>query len=229
MPGRERLQLAVLLILGVSPYLLNGWYNPILATHQWAFWVVEIVTWIVLPSSLLFSGFRRRLFTPDDIGLSGTIRGRKLPLLIPPLAILITIALYFLDRWAVAFGKSEWPSNPLANGFSYLAMLPPPGPATRLLRLAALVHLSVTAGVVEEIYYRGVFMRLFGDGIAAGCAFVVISAIVFASVHWEGGVIVLFEALVWGVASAMVYRLVRNLWPLIVAHVVVDLLWLMGY
>jgi len=84
----------------------------------------------------------------------------------------------------------------------------------------------LTAGFVEEIYYRGMMSRLFPDGWRGTLLYVPVSSLVFASVHWDGGVWTMFEALTFGLAAGAIFRATRNLWPLIVAHAVIDYGWI---
>ena len=44
--------------------------------------------------------------------------------------------------------------------------------------------------------------------------------------HWEGGAHTMFEAAIFGLLASITFRLTRNLWPLIIAHIVIDFLWL---
>ena len=45
----------------------------------------------------------------------------------------------------------------------------------------------------------------------------------FALMHWENGPAELAATFVYGVVSALLYRGLGNLWPLVVGHAVVDL------
>jgi membrane protease YdiL (CAAX protease family) len=224
---RKRLILLGLVLVGVLPFEINGWYNPRLAATPRLFWLVEFGTWIVLPAVLLLIGLRSRLFTLSDLGLGARIRGGPNPILLGFLLVAIPLGLYWLDQWAVATAARTWPHNFWAVGFRYSDMVPPAGPDTGWWRLLAIVHLSVTAGVVEEVLYRGMLSRVFPDTAAGTAAFVAVSLLLFLPAHWEGGIRVCFEAAIFGVATALLFRLTRNLWPLIVAHVVIDFGWLL--
>jgi len=63
---RRRSWLALLLVVGILPFELNGWYNPLLSYK--AFWCVEIFTWIMMPLVLVVIALRMRLITSVATG-----------------------------------------------------------------------------------------------------------------------------------------------------------------
>jgi membrane protease YdiL (CAAX protease family) len=226
---RQKFELAVLLAIGILPFELNGLYNPGLAARPPLFWTVELFTWIVMPASIYVIARHRKLFTPRDVGLSAHVCGRRAPGIVIGLAIVLIFAFYFLDRASVRWGHGLWPDNPGHIGFTYNQVLPNPGPTTGLLRLLAVLYRGLGGGMVEELFYRGMMKCLFPSGPIGAIAFVILSSVIFASVHWEFGRVGMFEAIVFGLAAAIVYAISGNLWPLIVAHTIIDCLWLIDF
>jgi membrane protease YdiL (CAAX protease family) len=225
MNAGPRVELGALLLIGIAPYFFNGWYNPGLASNPRAFWSVEIATWIVMPAAIYLIGRARHLFDREQLGLNSRLRGLGHPAWLLGITMITVIGMYYLDRWAVDWGIRRWPTNPGATEFLYTSQLPDPGPTTGWFRLLALLHFCVSAGVVEEFYYRGLFMRLFNNSLTAAVAFIAISTTAFTVNHWEAGRVGMFEAAIVGAACAVIYRATRNLWPVIIAHIVVDFLW----
>ena len=92
----RRFWLAVLLIIGILPFELNGWYNPLLS--RTAFWYVEFFTWVIMPAAIVFVALRARLVTIPELGFHSRIgRWRSEPLVL--LCIVIaTFAMYHLDH-----------------------------------------------------------------------------------------------------------------------------------
>lgn len=70
--------------------------------------------------------------------------------------------------------------------------------------------------------------RLFPKDWLRGVAYIVISSIVFAGAHWEGGLPNLAETFTVGIFAATIFRLTGNLWPLIVGHIITDWYWFAG-
>jgi len=90
------------------------------------------------------------------------------------------------------------------------------------LRITKVIYYSIGAGLVEEFYYRGLFKLLFKPGRGRMILYVLLSAIIFSSVHWEGGFVKLFVSFLLGLIFAGAYLWIKNLWPLVVAHFLTD-------
>src|SRR5687767_4339996 len=101
MPTHGRAKLAALLFVGILPYWLNGFYNPLLKDTPAAFWTVEVVTWIAMPLSVVALGLRTGLFTRGDIGLHMRVVGRQNDVLFLALVVTAVPVLYMLDRWSL--------------------------------------------------------------------------------------------------------------------------------
>lgn len=229
LPAQQHLELAGLLAVGIAPFYLNGLYNgPLAAGSRPSFWVVEALAWVVLPAAVLLVARRRGLFAPADLGLHAYVRGRHRPATVLALAIVVSVVFLRLDVWAAHGAHAALPAGWPVPGFRYSDVLPPPGPRTGGWRLLAVVYLCVTAGVVEELYYRAMFDRLFPRGPAGAAGYVAASSIIFAGAHWEGGLPNVAEALAVGLFAAALFRLTRNLWPLVAGHVLTDWYWLAG-
>lgn len=220
---RRQLLLALLLAIGILPFEVNGWYNPLLSPRE--FWLGEFLAWIILPSAILFVACRMHLVTFAELGFHARVRGREIPTLLTLLIILLPFAFYHLDRWAVDEAAILFPVNYFCLHYNYPDWLPPPGPTTGWWRLLGTIYLAGSAGFVEETFYRAMMSKLFPRTWLGTLAYVTISVIIFAAAHWEFGIRDMFEAAVFGCAASILFRVTDNIWPLIVSHVIVDFLW----
>ena len=101
---------------------------------------------------------------------------------------------------------------------------------------AMILTMIVTAGFGEETFYRGwMFERLgklFGKSIAAKIATVVITSILFASVHYfEQGIPGVEQAFVTGLVFGSIFAVSAQIFMLMIAHAAFDLtaLWMIYY
>jgi membrane protease YdiL (CAAX protease family) len=90
----------------------------------------------------------------------------------------------------------------------------------------------VTAGFGEETFYRGwMFERLgklFGDGIAAKSAIVLITSVLFALVHYpEQGLPGMEQAFITGLVFGSIFAITGSIFLLMIAHAAFDLTALM--
>ena len=223
-PNRKRILIACLIFIGILPYELNGFYNPLLQNSPGQFWVAEILTWILLPIVIYAIGIRHGLFSNRELGFNCTVARKQNLLLFLASLVVVPVLLRITYVASDFISQLLFPINYGAIGFSYKNIVP----ANGVLRVLALLHFSLTAGIVEETIYRGMLKQLFDDNERGNALFVIISSLVFASVHWEGGARGLFLAFSFGIVASVFYALLKNIWPLILGHALSDLLWLMN-
>lgn len=112
-----------------------------------------------------------------------------------------------------------WPSvNP---DFNYADTLP----SDKGIRWLALAYLVLSPALTEEVFFRGILRVLFFDfgSIPYQRAFyVIVSSLLFASVHWENGSTGVENAFIYGVVAAWLFLRLDSLWPLVAAHALVD-------
>lgn len=90
------------------------------------------------------------------------------------------------------------------------------------------IPLAISAGVCEEIVFRGFFIgyifSFFGPGLASKIFAIAIPAIIFGLVHTYQGVQAIYKILGMAVLFGTVYLLTGSIYLLIILHVVVDLI-----
>jgi membrane protease YdiL (CAAX protease family) len=217
----RRAGILTIVLVGITPLELNGLYNGYLSQFPAWYWLVETFTWILLPSLLLWMGMRSGWFSTDDIGLHTRICGRRNIWLFVVTLIGLSWLVAELSLWSNLLARAIFPVNYGKLDFEYTDVIPAGG----LGRFLALTHLALTAGIVEELYFRGLVRLLFSNGAIGNLGFIVCSSVLFASIHWEGGVWVLTEALLFGLSTAVIYSITGNLWPLIIGHAWADYFW----
>lgn len=218
---KPRFLLAALLFVGILPFILNGFYKPYLAQMPHIYWVVEILTWIVLPSLLVWISFRHELFTLSDVGLHIKIFGRSNWPLFLGTTLVLSILVVWVDAYSLSVAHKLFAINHGAIDFSYRNLVPTSG----FPRFLVLLYFCLSAGIVEELYFRGMARLLFPRNLSGSLFYIASTAILFSLIHWEGGVWNLTETLLFGLAMSTLYVLSGNLWPLIIGHAITDYLW----
>jgi hypothetical protein len=217
---RTWLATAGLLAVGIAPAEFNWAYNPHLVHHPLIFWIIDTARWTVLPALVFWTGIRKRLFTPPDLGFHSRVLDKTniawfvAAIVIVPYAMGQAYA--YMQDWAMELGDMY----PLAPTFDYRQMQPAhAGP----LHLLAGLYLATTAGIVEEFYYRGLLGRIIGRGALRSPLFVILSTLLFCPPHLYGGSADVAAAAMFALMSALIDVGLGNIWPLILGHILIDL------
>ncbi len=189
-------------------------------------WIADVATKVLLPSILLWVTHRFAGIDSTRYGLStgSTSPGRELL----SGSIISFFILYFADLIGAGIGRL------LANHvswfpafYSYTQLIPERG----IERVLAAIYLALSAGIIEEIFYRGLLFVLVSQITRVRnnfvFSYVALSSVLFAIVHWGGGLINMVEALAFGLAASILYVKFRDLKSLIVAHFLVDIVWIL--
>jgi hypothetical protein len=214
----QNLELTALLLIGILPFELNGLYNIYLVSRPLYYWAVELIVWILLPSAIYFWAIHRGLFTNEEIGFHPYVSGRIHYTHI--LVVILIPIIYFAHGYSRALAMRIIPTNYGAVNFGYGQVVASYGD----LKILTLLYFAVTAGLVEEFYYRGVMYRLICMPDRRFIVYVFTSSLVFSSVHWELGVQFLVSHFLWGLVMASIYYKIRNIWPLVFGHMITDLI-----
>ncbi len=201
--------------------LLDGFYKA--ALYRWspvAFWWADVAKFVVIPGVVLYYLARAGGVRPRDYGLAApaTPSERDAMLGNALLATLLLVPTYLLaQEW---IGRL-WPAATVIQ-FAYETALP----QQRFLRELAVAYYALSAGLVEEIVFRGLpwacFERFRGRHVRA--VYVLVTAILFGLAHWENGAPDVLSATAFGLGAAALYLKLGTLWPIIVAHVLTDLI-----
>jgi membrane protease YdiL (CAAX protease family) len=75
----------------------------------------------------------------------------------------------------------------------------------------------------EEVVFRRCARAVFGRSLGDGWKMIVASALLFATYHWWTGITNIAVVAIFGVAAMLIYRRIGALWPLVLAHYLIDL------
>jgi membrane protease YdiL (CAAX protease family) len=118
-----------------------------------------------------------------------------------------------------------WPYDWILHShlFSYSQMIP----QDFILHCLTVFYLSITAAVSEELYFRGILrfstFALIRNERIAKWVFILVSSLLFGLIHWKSGLTNIVNAFFFGLVAARLYLWTNSLWPLMVAHFVVDM------
>ncbi len=88
------------------------------------------------------------------------------------------------------------------------------------------LYFSGTAALFEEVMYRGLPWVYFKATVAPRFlvpTYVVASSCLFGFAHWENGIHEVIATSSLGVVACLTFAKTRTLWPLVVAHFLIDI------
>jgi len=209
-------QFTVLIIFTLQ--FINGFF--ILELHKYnpaLFWLYDLFQFVLLPLILLVILSKYFNLKPSDYGIiiSKTTGNKKSLILV---TIYCTILLQLFSFVSYEATKAFFPAISNKN---YHSVIP-----TGILEIPAILYMSVSAAIVEEIIYRGLPLIILKNIINDNkleIVYIFITALVFASVHWENNLADIVSSFVYGVIAATLYLQYKNLIPIIFAHFTIDL------
>lgn len=222
-PKHWRATLFGLIFIGVLlPGLLNGFYNPALAQRPLSYWLADLST-AFIRGVLIWYAIRVGIVTSGQLGFHKSVGAQRRLWLFLVLLVVTPIALLITYAGATELARLFFPDSERLTSFTYSQVLPPRG---RGWWQVSILYLAVTAGFIEEVYFRAMMRHLFPTSRIGSFAYIASSALLFASVHWEGGVADLFSTACFGVVTALIFLITRNIWPLALGHTIVDIAWI---
>jgi membrane protease YdiL (CAAX protease family) len=197
---RQRRRLERDLADGVPDARLKA-YRRLVVT-EWGVTAVLLVLWIVAGRELTLLGLR----PPDGVGF------------VIAAAISVAITMLLVVQMRALRRKPEVAAQVRAAA-APVAFLLPATPA----ELRGFYLVSLTAGILEELYYRGFLMWYLGVFGPAWLA-LLLSALLFGTGHLYQGPAGIVKTGVAGVFLGALYWLSGSLWMPMLAHTVVDVL-----
>lgn len=198
--------LVVLLDVYLSEFLSDGWKR-----------VSFFVTTVALPIVLLAWIHRRTgLDLPAVLWQRSALKGATILEWIGTIALctFLWILVLFLFRHLGGLVTRLIPD--LQSSYLKSSMLPSGG----ALRLPAVLLLTATYAMVEEVFYRGL-MKSFTDAISGNSSkvlYIGLSSSVFAAVHWGWGVGAVLANFAVAVLAALLFLKLKDIRPLVAAH-----------
>lgn len=202
--------------IGIFPFFINGYVNALLAPLPVAYWAFEVSYWVVLPAILLTLAVRRQGLRLADIGLDTRVFGKRDVLLLGLLCVAFCPLDLFVYKHTYEYFRTVFTGPAF---FEYESIVPKVNGWQRTLVAA---YFALTAGVVEEVYFRGLLHKAVQHRPDAGGLYLVWSPLLFALIHWEGGFANVSTTYVFGLFAAAAFLAMRNLWPLIIGHIYTD-------
>ncbi len=203
-------------VIGYFPFLINGWLYANTKPSVHVFWIAEIIYWVILPSAIFTYLIKYQSLTWRDLGIHQRIQNIHNPAGVLFLCLLFACFSYTIYQSCISLTRYIVSDAP--GLFSYTSMQS----KFYLYKLLSALFFAATAAIVEELYYRGLLYKIIESFNYHKIIYLVFSPLLFALAHWEQGVDGLISNLMFGFIFCLFYMKLRNLWPLITGHFIVD-------
>ena len=208
--------------LHVVVQIVDGFFKePLYRYSEHAFWIFDFVKFVAIPAVVLLWLYRAFSIAPASYGLRSRSKTENWFYFLG-LTLFLAIVLNLVYKGVHHFAWDiVWRIFHPEPAPEFYKSLVPDG----LLHYPAAIYFAATAGFAEEVFFRGLpllyIKERFGNA-KPGWKYVVATSVLFASAHWENGLHEVIATFAYGVASSLLYLKLRNLWPLIGAHALVD-------
>lgn len=208
----------VLFLAGLIPFLLNGFINSKIQSIPILYWSFEILIWTIVPVVVFYLAVKYASFRFSEIGINTNIFGRKSTFLVLAFCLIFPPITYVIYGLSINYSLSVFPGGAL---FSYFDVIPKEG----ITRFIVILYFALSAGIVEELYYRGFIYKISQFYASPKLFYLTVSPVFFSMVHWENGVANIVATYIFGVILAIIFLSMKNLWPLITGHIFTDYVW----
>ena len=212
-------QIFALYFLSLIPIYIKGYLNPFIIQHPAYYWIVEILVWILFPIFVFdWFGRKRLQISYEKLGYHTKLCGEDIKGGYISATVILTPIIFVSYAFVRKLSSYIFFDNYFYNGFSYGNVIPVYG----IERYMVLWFYSISAGFVEETQ-RSLCRLLFSNSFEDSIRYVLFSAIFYSLLHWHQGVQNIFIAFYLGVLFASLYLYFKNIWPIVVNHVLLDL------
>lgn len=178
----------------------------------------DLLKFVVIPAGVLIWLARRFSITPSGYGLRGLARNESwlhFVGLTVFLAVLLNLAYDVAQHFA-------WVIIRPANISALYKSVIPDG----LFHFPVVLYFGVTAGIVEEIFFRALPLLhvkgRFRNKVAL-TGYAVTTLVLFGAAHWENGAHDVVATFIYGLLASALYLKLRDLWPLVGVHALIDI------
>lgn len=198
--------------------LVNGLYADELATaHAAWYWIADVVQFIAIPALAAFLLYRWAGYGPADYGFHRFVRHENV-LRIAGLLVFVTVVYWLAYNPVLSFAHGVFWST--ASSVAFIFVLPD----AAALKALVLLYASSSAALVEEPVFRSLPWLYFSSRLRSPAVpYVLSTTVLFAAIHWEHGLPNQIAAATVGLASAVLYMRIRNVWPFVFAHFMTNL------
>jgi membrane protease YdiL (CAAX protease family) len=198
------------IILVVWPFFANDLYMIFLGNDTPVlYWTLDVIFFLTIPTVTLICLVKRNRLTLEDLGIATRPGFGEMAF-----GLALCVALLIVREPLLPWLKQVLPWS-LSHGYGF--------PVSEPFHTGLIIYAALTAGILEEIIFRGMVTSELLKRINNPVVVAIISLVIFAAIHWSQGPFKLTWTFIWGVVPTIWFLKTRSVWGLIVCHVLYDL------
>ena len=198
---------SVFIILLVSwTFLFNDFYLIFIPQSQIKLlWILDIIFYTIIPILTIIYLYKKNKITMLHIPLNAPFKITYLFL-----ALLLCIFMYIIDYSIIGLILNDiFPTN-LFQGYAF--------PSNERLRLITIIYASLSAGIIEELIFRGIIVTELNKHIKNTVILVIFSSLIFSLIHWGQGFGKLIEVFIFSMIPTLWFIKTKQLWGNMIFH-----------
>lgn len=196
----------ITILLLVLPLYINDLFIYIFKETPLIVWALDPLWFVVYPVCLIPFLYRRGEISLEDMGLASGLRVRDILFGL----VLASVLFLLFQLFLTPFFMEQFPQR-FHQGYSF----PPNEPYRSIL----IWYSAITAGVHEEIVYRGIVTSKLLQRFRSKAWVLILSCAVFAGIHWGEGLGKLIWTFLWAIPLTLWFLKSRNIWGPVSCHV----------
>lgn len=202
----------------VAVGLLNGFYIEYLySLRPGFFWAADILQFVLIPGVSVWLLYKYAHIGPWHYGF--VPGGRRWWITTACWSLLLVILCWPLLDYLVNRFQELFPAS--RPTFTFHSVMPEE-PTARFL---VAIYFALTAGIVEEAFYRGLLLAYWQRSAPLRLVipgYILSSSLLFGGIHWEYGFHYVLATFCFGLVWSFLYGYLRNIWPFVIAHAATD-------
>ncbi len=203
------------------PLLLNDFYLPLVPEEAVLLnFIIDVIIYVFWQGTVIYLAYQAGWFDFSDLGIKpdrficDILYGIILAAGLFAAYLLLVLFTGYLKKHAGISITGEW-HYPMPESSPHL-------------RFAYVTYLALTAGLFEEVIYRGIVIAQLRRLTANRALLVLASAFVFTAIHWSNGPLTWIEAFVLGAFWAGLFIRTGRIIPIMTAHFIFDFVTIYG-
>ena len=195
----------IMILLSWTFYINDFYLMVIPSTNLKLLWTLDLIFFTLIPLTTMIYFYKKKIITLNHIPLNMPFKIKYIYL-----GLGLCGLFYILDYLFIGNILNRVFPERLFNGYSF----PSPEP----IRLITVIYASLSAGILEELIFRGVIVTELNKHIKNTTLLVISASLIFALIHWGQGFGKIIDVFIFSIVPTLWFIKTKQLWGNIIFH-----------